>query len=226
MRGTLNARSRRQGRALAILGGTFDPIHCGHLMVASAAARRFHLDEIHFVASSRPPHKKGQELAAFSHRYAMVALACSGKKRFVPSLAEAPDQRGHFSYSIDTVRHFRKEHANDRIYFVLGADSFLEISIWQNYEALLDSCDFIVASRPGTRLEALKDSIPAHLLGEQHPRNRTAIALRKSIVHLLPSVASNVSSTDIRRRCERGASIHTLVPPAVEDYIQRQALYR
>jgi nicotinate-nucleotide adenylyltransferase len=218
----------KRGRAVAIFGGTFDPIHCGHLIVAGAAARRFHLDEIYFVPSSRPPHKKRQELAAFSHRYAMVALACAGKARFVPSLAEAPDDAAtpHVFYSIDTVRRFREQHAHDEIYFILGADSFLEIPIWWSYEALLDSCDFIIASRPGIRLEALKRVIPAHLLGHPNARTRNAIALRKSTVHLLTSVASDVSSTEIRRRCKRGASIHALVPPAVEDYIHRQALYR
>lgn len=216
----------KRGRAIAIFGGTFDPIHRGHLIVAGAATRRFHLDEIYFVPSSRPPHKKRQELAAFSHRYAMVALACSGKARFVPSLAEAPAGAPQVFYSIDTVLGFRERHANDEIYFILGADSFLEIPIWRSYEALLDSCDFIIASRPGIRLEALKRVIPAHLLADQDARSRNTIALRKSTVHLLTSVASDVSSTDIRRRCKRGDSIHALVPPSVEDYIHRQALYR
>lgn len=224
----MKRRSATGQRAIAIFGGTFDPIHSGHLIVAGAAARRFQLDEIYFVPSSRPPHKKRQELAAFEHRYAMVALACMGKERFVPSLAEAPadlDAPKVF-YSIDTVRDFREEYAKDRVYFILGADSFLEIRIWRSYEALLDSCDFIIVSRPGIRLEALRQAIPSHLLGKQNAEKRNAIVLRKSTVHLLTTVASDVSSTGIRQRCSRGASIHGLVPPAVEDYIQRQALYR
>jgi nicotinate-nucleotide adenylyltransferase len=224
----LSERGAKSRRAIAIFGGTFDPVHCGHLIVAGAAARRFQLDQIYFVPSSRPPHKKRGELAAFSHRYAMVALACAGKMRFVPSLAEASDDPGGpaIFYSIDTVRVFREQHAKDKIYFILGADSFLEIRIWRSYEALLDSCDFIIASRPGIRLEALREGIPSHLLGEQNLRHRNTIELRKSTVQLLTRVASDVSSTDIRQRCKRGASIHGLVPRAVEDYIQRQALYR
>jgi nicotinate-nucleotide adenylyltransferase len=215
----LSERAAKRRRAIAIFGGTFDPIHCGHLIVAVAAARRFQLDEIYFVPSSRPPHKKRQELAAFAHRYAMVALACAGKVRFVPSLAEAPDKAGapQVFYSVDTVRRFREQHADKEIYFIVGADSFLEIPIWWSYEALLDSCDFIVASRPGIRLEALRRVIPAHLLNGRKARGHNDIALRKSTVHLLTSVASNVSSTDIRHRCERGASIRALVPSAVED---------
>lgn len=223
----MRKRHAKGRRAIAIFGGTFDPIHRGHLVVAGAAARRFRLDKVYFVPSSRPPHKKPQELAAFSHRYAMVALACTGKRRFIPSLAEAPvDGAPAVFYSIDTVGAFRERYPTDEIYFILGADSFLEIHIWRSYEALLDSCDFIIVSRPGIGLEALRQAIPTHLLGEHNAKNRNTIVLRRSKVHLLTSVASNISSTDIRQRCRRGASIHSLVPLAVEDYIQRQALYR
>lgn len=214
--------------AIGIFGGTFDPIHSGHLVVAAAAARQFRLNETYFVPSSRPPHKKPQELAAFSHRYAMVALGCADKERFSPSLAEAPEDAGapQVFYSVDTVRRFRKKYPRSRIFFILGADSFLDIPVWRDYEALLDSCDFIIASRPGIRVETLRRVIPAHLLGHPDASGRGAIALRKSTAHLLTGIASSVSSTDIRRRCQRGASIHTLVPQAVEDYIRRQALYR
>jgi nicotinate-nucleotide adenylyltransferase len=225
----LSKRGVGKRRAIAILGGTFDPIHRGHLIVAEAAARRFKLDKIYFIPSSRPPHKKREELAPFSHRYAMVALACAGKMRFLPSLAEAPPneiQSPKVCYSIDTVRLFGKLYPRDAIYFILGADSFLEIAIWKDYEALLNSCDFIVASRPGIKLEALKRVIPEHLLGSRDPNAKNAIHLKKSTVHLLTSLASPVSSTEVRKRCRRGASIRALVPAAVEEYILRQALYR
>lgn len=221
-------RAARHRHAIGILGGTFDPIHSGHLVVAAAAAQRFRLDEIYFVPSSRPPHKKVRELAAFPHRFAMVALACAGKAGFVPSLAEGPNADGvaQIFYSVDTVRSFHEQYPRHQIYFILGADSFIEIPIWRSYDALLDSCDFIIASRPGTRVQALRRVIPAHLLRHEDANDRNTISLRKSTVHLLTSLASDVSSTEIRRRCKRGASIQDLVPQAVEDYIRKQALYR
>lgn len=222
-------RFAKQESAIGILGGTFDPIHSGHLLVATAVARQFRLDRVYFVPSSSPPHKMQQGLAAFSHRYAMVALACAGKGRFLPSLAEAPSDEGmaQIFYSVDTVRRFRKEYPNSQVFFILGADSFIELPIWKNYETLLDSCDFIIASRPGIRVGALRRVIPARLLDHPHTTNdRNVVALRESTVYLLTGVASNVSSTDIRRRCKRGASIRALVPQAVEDYIRKQALYR
>jgi len=215
-------------RSVALFGGTFDPIHAGHIAVAQAAQRRFHLDAIHFVVSSRPPHKLKRELTTFAHRYAMVALACADNRGFLPSLAEAPPDGGgpHAFYSIVTVRRFRREHPEDHVYFILGADQFLEFPTWKSYEALLDACDFIVASRPGFRLDALRLVVPPEKLGHAAAPDSHKIVLRKSVVHLLTTVSSHVSSTEVRERLERGQSIHGLVPARVEEYILGQALYR
>jgi nicotinate-nucleotide adenylyltransferase len=215
-------------RAIALFGGTFDPVHAGHIVVAQAAQRRFHLDCIYFVPSSRPPHKSARSLAAFSHRYAMVTLACADHKGFTPSLAEAPADgvAAHVYYSIDTVKKFRKEYADDHLYFILGADQFLEIPTWRNYEQLLDACDFIVVSRPGFRVEALRLVIPPEKLNRTPAPDHHTIALRKTKVHLLTTVTSHVSSTEIRQRLEKQQSIHGLVPARVEEYILGQALYR
>ena len=221
-------RALRRRRLIALLGGSFDPIHSGHLAVALAAQRRFHLDTIYFIPSSRPPHKTKRELAPFVHRYAMVTLACAGHAGFVPSLAEAPPEgvAHHAFYSIDTVQRFRRDFPRDHLYFILGADSFLEIPTWRNYRALLQACDFIIASRPGFRLDALRLVIPSALLGRAPTRDAHAIALRKTLVHMLPTVSSHISSTEIRQRRKKGQSIHGLVPPLVEEYILEQALYR
>jgi nicotinate-nucleotide adenylyltransferase len=223
----------RRTRSLALFGGSFDPIHAGHIAVARAARRRFHLDAIHFVPAGRPPHKLGHEMAAYPHRYAMVALACAGKGAFVPSAFEAgADFSGSETfYSIDVVRRFRKKmRAGERLYFLIGADAFLEIGTWREPEALLDACDFIIASRPGIDLGKLRRAIPPALLREEAPAKRGGqrggIALRKTMVHLLDSVSVPVSSTEIRRRVARGQSIRGLVPAAVEDYICKAAIYR
>jgi nicotinate-nucleotide adenylyltransferase len=216
-------------RSVALFGGTFDPVHSGHIAVAQAAQRRFHLDAVYFIPSSRPPHKSQRELKPFVHRYAMVALACADHASFVPSLAEAPTPgfASHIFYTIDTVRKFHREHPEDHLYFMLGADQFLEIPTWKNYESLLDSCDFIIASRPGFRLDALRLVIPPEKLARTQPGpDGNKIVLRRSEVHLLTTVSSHVSSTEIRQRLERKQTIHGLVPARVEEYILGQALYR
>jgi nicotinate-nucleotide adenylyltransferase len=216
------------GRAIALFGGTFDPVHTGHIAVAQAVQRRFHLDAIHFVPSSRPPHKSLSELTPFDHRYAMVALACADHSGFLPSLAEAPADGAtpHFFYTVDTVRRFRREHPDDHIYFIVGADQFLEIPTWKNYESLLDLCDFIIASRPGFRIDALRLVVPPEKLGHGPKYDPHKIVLRKSVIHLLTTVSSHVSSTEVRDRLEQHKSIHGLVPARVEEYILGQALYR
>jgi nicotinate-nucleotide adenylyltransferase len=214
-------------RSVALFGGTFDPIHTGHIAVAQAAQRRFHLDAIYFIPSSRPPHKTQRELLPFVHRYAMVALACAEHPHFVPSLAEAPPAgAAHIFYTIDTVRRFHREHPEDHLYFVVGADQFLELPTWKNYESLLDACDFIIASRPGFRLDALRLVIPPERLATTAAPDGHKIALRKSTVHMLATVASHVSSTEIRERLAGKQTIHGLVPARVEEYILKQALYR
>lgn len=215
-------------RSVALFGGTFDPIHAGHIAVALAAQRRFHLDAIHFIPSARPPHKSRLALTVFLHRYAMVALACADHATFIPSTAEAEMDGAtpRAYYTIDTVRRFGREHPEDHLYFILGADQFLELPTWKNYEGLLDSCDFIIASRPGFKLDALRLVIPPEKLGAVVESNPQKILLRKSAIHLLTTVSSHVSSTEIRERLEKQKSIRGLVPERVEEYIQGQALYR
>jgi nicotinate-nucleotide adenylyltransferase len=225
-------RGASKGRRIGLFGGTFDPIHLGHLAVARAAKRRFQLDLVYFIPVGHPPHKPASDLLPFEHRFGMVALACAGYPDFVASLAESGRNGDgpRVCYSVDTVRLFREEfnRPGDHLYFILGADSFLDLRAWKDYDTLLDLCDFIVASRPGFRTDALRQVIPPPLLAPpsaaaSQPR---AIALLHSTVFLLDSVESRVSATEVRRRLEHGRSIHGLVPPRVEEYIIKQALYR
>jgi nicotinate-nucleotide adenylyltransferase len=228
---------RHHPKRIALFGGSFDPIHNGHLAVARAADRRFNFDEIHFIAASRPPHKLKQHLAPFPHRFAMVSLACTEHPHFVPSLAEAGEDFSgtQLHYSVDTVRYFRHSyHApGDRIFFMIGADAFLDIPMWKEYETLLGLCDFIIANRPGIRAEALRLVIPPDLMAgpndkrdAEAPPSPLVAKLRRTCVFLLENVASDISATDIRRRAQRGQSIHGLVSGRVEEYILKQGLYR
>ena len=219
-------------RSLALFGGTFDPVHRGHLAAARAARDRFRLDAVHFVVAGCPPHKSRAPLSPYPHRCAMVALACSGEHRLSLSLAEAgPDFSGDATvYSVDLVRAYRKRLPRlAHLYFLIGVDAFLDVGKWRRPEALLDSCDFIVVSRPGFRLETLREALPASVLAPAAGAPRTgrggALLLRRSTVYLISSVHVDVSSTAIRSRAARGLPIRSLVPTAVEEYICNQALY-
>jgi nicotinate-nucleotide adenylyltransferase len=220
-------------KAVALYGGSFDPIHSGHVAVAEEALRRFHLDRVIFVPSGIPPHKN-RHLAAFSHRFAMIALACANNPRLAISLGEAgEDELGHeVKYSVDTVQSFRRslKPRATKLYFVTGADQFLGISTWRNAEKLLGLCDFIVANRPGFDLEQLRSAIPPAALASTkepaHAGGPKHIALRRTSVYPLESVAWDVSATEIRRRVRDHQSISGLVPQAVEDYIRKQGLYQ
>jgi len=229
--------AKQHPRRIALFGGSFDPIHNGHLAVARAADRRFNFDEIHFIAASRPPHKLKQHLAPFPHRFAMVALACAEHPHFVPSLSEAGEDFSgtQLHYSVDTVRYFRHKYhgQGDHILFIIGADAFLDIPMWKEYETLLGLCDFIIANRPGIRSEALRLVIPPDVIArpdpkkeEETPPSPVVAHLRHTTVYLLETVSSDVSATDIRRRVNRGQSIHGLVSARVEEYILKQGLYR
>jgi nicotinate-nucleotide adenylyltransferase len=210
------------------------------LVVARAADRRFNFDEMHFIPASRPPHKLKQHLAPFPHRFAMVALACADHPHFVPSLAEAGEDFSgtQLHYSVDTVRYFRHAYhgQGDRIFFIIGADAFLDIPMWKEYETLLGLCDFVIANRPGISLPALRQVIPPDLLARpdaQREKEDAIVAhgspvvaqLERTTIYLLENVSSSVSATDIRRKAARGQSIHGLVPPRVKEYILKQGLY-
>jgi nicotinate-nucleotide adenylyltransferase len=230
--------SKHHPRRIALFGGSFDPIHNGHLAVARAADRRFNFDEIHFIPAGRPPHKLKQHLAPFPHRFAMVSLACTEHPHFIPSLAEAGEDFSgtQLHYSVDTVRYFRHTYHGhgDRIFFIVGADAFLDIPMWKEYEILLGLSDFIIANRPGIRAEALRLVIPPDLIArpdadkeaEAAQPSQVVAHLLRGTVYLLESVSSDISATDIRRRATHGQSIHGLVSSRVEEYILKQGLYR
>jgi nicotinate-nucleotide adenylyltransferase len=212
---------------IAIFGGTFDPIHSGHLRAAQAATRRFRLDRVLFIPSGNPPHKLNGRLTAFIHRYAMVALACAGLPQFVPSLLEAPRADGRPCYSVDTARTVRKSLApNDRLFFLIGVDAFLELPQWKNPDKLLDLANFIVVSRPGFHVREILGVISPRMLAGGQPLARDGtVRLRHSSLHILSHMHVPVSSSDIRKAIRDRRPVTGLIPPLVEEYIVKHRFY-
>ena len=178
---------------IGIFGGRFDPIHRGHLSLATAAADQYSLGRVLFVPVNVPPHKERGDVTVFAHRYAMVALATEEEKRFVPSLLEGPAvefSSAHSvakarvrrsgaaiappvvaslpvvppNYSIDTVRRLKASlKKSDRLFFLIGVDAFRDIAKWHEARALLAECEFVVASRPGYSLRDVAEALPEEL---------------------------------------------------------------
>jgi nicotinate-nucleotide adenylyltransferase len=207
---------------IAIFGGTFDPIHAGHL-----AAARFHLDRILFIPTGNPPHKIHDHLTDYAQRYAMVAVACANEPRFIPSTIEAPTADGSPRYSIDTVRTVRRRlRQHDRLFFLVGADAFLDLPHWKDFRRLLDSVEFIVVSRPGFDSDSLRQVAPPDLLPARRLAQKAeTIRLRHGAIHLLHGVDAPVASRDIRQAVRARRSITDLVPELVEEYILKEGLY-
>ena len=213
---------------IALFGGTFDPVHRGHLAVARAATRRYRLDRVLFAPADLPPHKRERPLTHFYHRLAMLALAISGEGRFVVSAVDAAGKRTRASYSVETVRRLKRSLTKgDRLFFLIGMDAFRDIATWHRPEALLKECDFIVASRPGFALRDALDALPVRLRRKAATdRKRAAIALGKTTVYLMGGVRVPVSASEVRAAARRGKSLAGLVPAPVAEYIQKTGLYR
>ncbi len=234
---------------IALFGGTFDPIHRGHLAIARAAAQKYDLSQVHFVPANIPPHKQGQRVTNFHHRYAMVVLATAGEKAFIPSLLEAPAESrasvvridmhcprpdSHASYTIDTVRCFKQQLKKaDRLFFLIGIDSFLDIAKWNESDALLHECEFIVAGRPGFSMADVANALPESLRPEvavTRPFKRQPaegeLVLARTTIHLLPEIREAVSATRIREAATRGRPLDRFVGDAVAEYIRKMHLYK
>ncbi len=224
---------------IALFGGTFDPIHRGHVRVARAAAAKFGLKQVWFVPADIPPHKQKAPVTSFYHRYAMVALALADEKDLLPSLLEAPEpaqskDEGRPSYSIDTVRRMKKMlGTSDHLYFLVGMDAFEEISTWHRPEELLSECDFIVAARPGYSLADVASALPQKLRPSpavtklfRKEKIEGPLVLPGATLHLLPETQENISATQIRAAVNRGGSLKRFLPDAVAEYIKKERLYR
>jgi nicotinate-nucleotide adenylyltransferase len=209
---------------VGLLGGTFDPIHRGHLDVALAARDALQLTEVRLLPSAQPPHRL-PPLASPEHRLAMAVEAARGVEGLTVSdielRAEGP------SYTTATLD--RLESAGLDLataYFITGADAFREIATWKGYPAILDRCHFVVVSRLGMPASAIRAAVPALALRMVDAGEAAADAASRRVIYLVDALTAPVSSTEIRRRVATGGSIAGLVPPGVASYIDRHGLYR
>lgn len=215
-------------RRIAAYGGTFDPVHNGHVEVARAIVRIFGLDQLLIIPAHRPPHKGSRAIAGEYHRFTMAVLASLDEPRVMVSAIEleAPDR----PYTFETVERLRSElGTGTKLFFVMGADSFEEINTWREPARLLSSTSLIVVTRPG------------HDVGSSHLDERfrsTIVDLRggreaqpgddanEHHIYLTGCVNTGVSSTEIRQKVRDGESIQGMVPARVADYIRKYELYR
>ncbi|MDD8030847.1 MAG: nicotinate-nucleotide adenylyltransferase [Acidobacteriota bacterium] len=210
-----------------LFGGTFNPIHNGHLKAALEVIARLPLDRVLFIPSYIPPHKNHKEVVPVRHRLKMVEIACQGYLKFLVSDVEA--RRPGPSYSISTLKKFKTTFQDEKFFFIVGSDAFLEIDTWKDYSLLLKECSFIVVTRPGFGLELVKKVIdkirPANLFIIDHKKTISKEELLIGGIYLLEAATPDISSTEIRRRLQAGLPISGLVPKGVEDYIKKYKLY-
>jgi nicotinate-nucleotide adenylyltransferase len=200
---------------LGILGGTFDPIHNGHLAAADAAQRSLGLDALTLIPSHIPPHRLDPVGATSEQRYDMAMLAAGERPGWSASRIEI-DREGP-SYTYDTLVQLDKlVSVGSQFFFILGADAFAEIASWSRYPAVLDLAHFVVVSRPGITLDSLCERVPSAF--SRRPSAKTRVIL-------VEAATPDISSTDIRRRARAGQSLTGLVPDPVAHYISMHRLY-
>jgi nicotinate-nucleotide adenylyltransferase len=228
---------------IGLFGGTFDPIHRGHIALARAALERCKLSRIYFVPANVPPHKQKQPVAPFLHRYAMITLATAAEKAFVPSLLEAPEESAASgkkeraprpNYTIDTARRLKQTlKSSDRLFLLIGVDAFDDVAKWHQPEALFRECEFIVGSRPGYSLADVANALPESLRPRPEatrPFQKQAatgdLMLSGATIHLLDQVHQPVSATSIRAAAAAGKPLSRFVDASVADYIKKVGLYK
>jgi len=204
---SLAASQRGPSRRVGVMGGTFDPIHHGHLVAASEVQAVFDLDEVVFVPTGDPWQKSDREVSPAEHRYLMTVIATAANPRFTVSRVDI--DRGGPTYTLDTLRDLKAAMAHDELFFITGADALMEIFTWRNTEELFELAHFVGCTRPGYSLES-------HVV-ERLPQDR---------VTLMEIPALAISSTDCRERHRRGEPVWYLVPDGVVQYIGKHDLYR
>jgi nicotinate-nucleotide adenylyltransferase len=211
--------------SIGLLGGTFDPIHNGHLQLAEAAVKSCGMDQILFVPAGHPPHKDEAFVCDILHRLQMLRLALAGMEHF--KISEIEIRRDTPSYTIDTLRQLHEQSGPDiENYFIIGFDAIIEIETWYRWQELLRSTDFIVALRPGFSLEQIEKLLIRNGY-YPHPQKGDCWVhgVRKNRVHFLMEPIADISSTEIRKRMRENRQWQHLVPEPVSAYIKEHNLY-
>ena len=202
----------KRRRRIGILGGTFNPIHLGHLLMAQDAMEQVGLDRVKFIPSATPPHKAADTLASERDRLQMIRLAIRGNDRFDADDIEI--QRGGRSYSVDTLTELRRREPRADFYFIIGADSLRELHLWREVERVVSLCTFVTVPRPGFEPKPVVD------------RRLDAATRRRLRQHVLHGHSCDIASREIRARVASGRPIRYLVPDAVYQYMRRRKLYQ
>ena len=193
-----------QRRRVGVMGGTFDPIHNGHLVAASEVAAQFDLDEVVFVPTGAPSFKQHQDVSPAEHRYLMTVIATASNPRFTTSRVDI--DRAGLTYTVDTLRDLRSQRPDVDLFFITGADAIEQIATWKNADELWEMAHFVAVTRPG------------HVLSVD--------ALPPTVVSVLEIPALAISSSDCRARAKAGNPVWYLVPDGVVQYITKYGLYR
>lgn len=210
-------------RRLGLLGGTFDPIHYGHLDAAEAARRALALDEVWLVPSHIPPHRAQDPVATPFHRFALAAVAIADRSAYRVSDIEL--QRTGRTYTVDTLRTLHGQGwTRSQLFFILGTDAFAEIATWHEYPDVLDAANYVIITRPGTTVEAALSRTPDLLPRVCTSRDLNPDEHTPKII-VVEAETRAVSSTTIRERLRAAKSITDLVPQAVERHILTHHLY-
>jgi nicotinate-nucleotide adenylyltransferase len=202
----------REINKLGILGGTFDPIHYGHLVAADCARDACHLDQVLFVISARPPHKALDKVLDCQHRYEMVQIAVQNNPAFEVSAMEL--ERQGLSYTVETIAAYLRQFPGVEIYFIMGVDALQIMNTWKDVDRLSKLCKFIVVTRPGYQLRREDECF----------QGLPATLWEKIIVIPIPGLF--ISSSEIKQRVAQGKTIKYLLPPGVEQYIWENNLYK
>jgi nicotinate-nucleotide adenylyltransferase len=211
-----------------LFGGTFDPVHLGHLRCASEMLEIFDLNRIIFVPAARPPHKLNSAITPFYHREQMIRLAIEGNPEF--SFSDVENQRKQTSYSVETVEYVLEKHRPDKLdlYFILGQDAFHAIRTWKDWERLLLMCHFAVMTRPGYEHRGL-DEILTPEFASRFVYDEGVRGFRGPTGHMIffrEVTFLDIASSNIRKRAKEGRDLHYLVTDEVRRYIVKNALYR